>query len=407
LQTFASDFSSDARRSIESFRRSLLAALDGVMDGTGRRLTDLAATLAIDTKLAWKLTRILELHDPYSAGLYMPGSAGYRILRQAIERRGVAEDEIVALDRAYRGFEDLQRDHAGDRRTLDMLFSGLAEQEQNRRELEHRKAAFHANTSLWGVRAAMRLMTFVIAESAEDPTRVDAAHVAGLFGVQRTRPNVPWRVAQLRSHDAAGRPVARVGSIPIDPEVLSDAPPRLIAHCSGPVPELCPVTTADGRTEYRLGDGPVGRSSVFDLVFAERMPLAGSRYRAPGDDALSVTSRNRTPVERLVLDLVVSRTLAESLELSVMLFSELWGERNTINPDDPERLPLAETIRHVGTGLSGFQHRHVPRHAELMSRVFTGCGWDPDLFETYRVEMQYPPAPTGLRIMSPLPDAPG
>lgn len=407
MQIAASDFQSDARRSIEAFRRSLLTALDGVMDGTGRRLTDLAATLAIDTKLAWKLTRILELHDPYSAGLYMPGSAGYRILRQAIERRGVAENEIVALDRAYRGFEALQRDHAGDRRTLDMLFSGLAEQEQDRRELEHRKAAFHANTSLWGVRAAMRLMTFVIAESAEDPSKIDAAHIAGLFGVHRTRPNVPWRVAQLRSQDASGRTIAQGATIPIDPAVPADAPPILAEHCAGPLPDLCPVRTADGRTEYRLGDGPVGRASVFDLVFAERMPQAGVRYRSPGDEHLSVTSRNRTPVERLVLDLVVSRSLYGPLEPDAMLFSELWGERSAIDPDDPERLPLAETVRHVGSGLSSFQHRHVPRHAELMTRLFEGCGWDPDLFDIYRIEMQFPPAPTGLRIMSPLPDAPG
>lgn len=406
MPTSLSDFQGDARRCIESFQASLSAAIDSVTPRSGRRLTDLAEIMEIDTKLAWKLTRIVELSDPFSAGLYIPGAAGYKILRQAAMKRGVTQSEIESLDRAYRGFESLQRAHAGDRRTLDMLLSGLVEEEQGRRDIEQRKAAFHANSSMWGVRASMRLMSFFVHPSASDPTRIDVAHLTGLFGVNRTRPNVPWRVAQLRSQDNTGRSAAVQRARPIDPGAPPEGPAMLLDHCSATLPRLCPVRLPDGRTEFRLGEGPVGLRSEFDLVVAEFMPDAGGRYRAPDDLYLSVTSRNRTPAERLVLDLIVHRDLYPELELEAMLVSELWGDRDTIDRDDPERLPLIDRVVRVGAGMSAFHHRHIPRHAELMGRVLGVCGWDPDGFETYRLEMQYPPSPTALRMFAPLPEAP-
>jgi hypothetical protein len=401
-------FQTEAREAVVALQQAMSAVVDAIAGGSDRRLTDIAAALGIDTKLAWKITRILELHDPYAAGLYMPGASGIRILSRAATEKGVDAGTVRGLEEASRGFEQLQRTHAGDRRTLDMLLSGLAEEEQDRHDLQQRKDAFHANASLWGVSAGMRLMAFVVRGSRAHPDRLEVAHIAGLFGISRTRPNVPWRVAQLRAEDEAGdvsRPAARR---PVDPGVPAGVgPPVLRAFTSLNAPELVPLRTPDGRTEYRLGEGPIGRRSSFDLVLAEYLADAGPVYRTEQDDQISVTSRNRTPAERLVLDLIVERDLYGPLSPTPTLVSELWGERPPTDPDDPERLPLHEKVGFAGRGLSAFHHRHVPRHRELMAHVFHAQGWEAERFDTYRIEMQYPPAPTALRLVHPLPVGPG
>ena len=401
-----SSFQTDARAAIEGFRTALTASLDVLGSLSRRRSVDLAAALELDTKLAWKLSRILELSDPYSAGLYIPGPGGIRILTDALQRGGVPPHRLLDIELAHEAFAQLQRTHAGDRRTLDMLLSSLAEQEQDRCDLEQRRAAHQANASLWGVHAAMRLMTFVVSASTSEPARIDVAHIAGLFGVSRTRPNVPWRVAQLRAENNTGDPAARAPSRPLDPDAPPSGPPILQAHCKGPVPELIPVPVDRGRIEYRLGDGPIGRTSEFDLVFAEFMPSAGERYRSSEDRQLSVASRNRTPAERLVLDLVLDRDLYGFVDPKALLVSELWGERSPTLLDDPERLPLTERLTRLAPGISAMVHRDVPRHAELMQRLFDACQWNPARFDTYRIDMPYPPAPTALRMVVPLPEPP-
>ncbi|MEO0853148.1 MAG: hypothetical protein AAFY15_06555, partial [Cyanobacteria bacterium J06648_11] len=86
--------------------------------------------------------------------------------------------------------------------------------------------------------------------------------------------------------------------------------------------------------------------------------------------------------------------------------SELWGNRSASLRDDPEMLPLCERIQQLGPGMSAFRHRHVPRHGELMKRIFDSRGWDPEAFSTYRIDMAFPPAPTALRMVIPLPEKP-
>lgn len=402
----ATGFQAEARAAVAALQQALAGVVERIAEPNERRLTDIASILGIDTKLAWKLTRILELNDPFAAGLYVPGASGVRILMRAASEKGVGADTVAALGDAYKAFEAVQRNHAGDRRTLDMLLTGLAEEEQDRHGLQHRKDAFHANASLWGVSASMRLMAFVVRAADAAPGRLEVAHIAGLFGISRTRPNVPWRVAQLRAEDARGDLSVASGRRPIDPTTPPGGPAVLRAHTSPNAPVLVPVGTPDGRTEYRLGEGPIGRRSSFDLVLAEHLNDAGPVFRTDEDNQISVTSRNRTPCERLVLDLIVERDLYGPLDPQAFLVSELWGERPPTDPDDPERLPLHERVAFAGRGLSAFHHRYIPRHRELMRTVFDLQQWDAERYETYRIEMQYPPAPTALRLVHPLPHKP-
>lgn len=399
-------FEIEARTAVESMQRAIADVVDEIVGPAGRRLTDVAEGMGIDTKLAWKLTRIVELNDPYSAGLYVPGASGMKIVIKAAKKKGVSGRSVQCLDSAYQAFESVRKVHAGDRRTLDVLLAGLAEEEQERLDVQNRKAAFHANVSLWGVSVSTRLMAFIVRESDHDPDRLQIAHIAGLFGIGRIRRDVPWRVAQLRTEDEAGQHAGHSRSRPIDENVPPGRPPVLASHTSPHAPELVAVPVAGGRAEYRLGDGPIGKRSLFDLVMAEWVGDAGGRYAEEHDRQLSAASRNRTPAERLVLDLVICRNLYGRIDPRSALVSELWGERAPTDHDDPERLPMAERALHVGQGMGPFRHRQIPRHHELMKRVFDARGWDPATFDTYRIDMRYPPAPTVVRMVHPLPERP-
>ena len=395
-------FEIEASSALANLRHAVIGLMSEVLGPGETRLTDLSRVLGIDNKLAWKLVRIMELRDPYSAGLYLPGPSGMRIVRQAATAKGASAQAMRALEEAEAELERVQRHHAGDRRTLDVLFAGLADQEQERHQLLSRRAAFQASAELWGVRAATRLMTFAVWMADHDASRIQMAHVAGMFAVERMRRHVPWRVAQVRAENDDGG-ASHVGRIrPIDPTVPVGEPAVLRSYTSPHAPALVPVDVGGGRLEFRLGPGEIGKQSRFDIVLAEYAGDAGSRYRTPTETQLSVASRNRTPVEHLILDLVLDRELYGRVTPSASLVSELWGERPADGQDDPEALPMFETVSRIGSGLRGLQHARVPQYGDLMSTVCQSRGVDPKRFDVYRLEMKYPPAPTAARIAFPL-----
>lgn len=403
ITTGHSSFQTEARRAITDLQAALGELVSTVAASSDRRLSDIADALDIDTKLAWKLNRIVELADPLAAGVYVPGAAAGRIVVDRARARGIDEACLDRLTKAFAGFERLQAEHAGDRRTLDTLLAAVAGEERGRNEAQARKGAYHAGVALWGVRVTTRLMSFIIRERRDQPGRLEAAHVAGTFGVTRTRPNVPWRVGCFWAETNEG---AMPGDLPrrnIDPDSGPGEPPILWSHTSPNVPELVSIHRDDTRLEFRLGGGPIGKRSLFDLVTAERIADAGARWRTPGDDQLSVGSRNRTPAERVILEMTVERSLYGRLSPEAMLFGELWDAHQPTQLDHPDRMPLHEKAQFVGEGLAPFRHRCVPRHHDLMSRVFGLLEWDADAFDTYRVDLTYPPSPTILRMIHPLP----
>ena len=399
-------FQAEAARVLGRVQRALLDALESLGPGVATRPTELSGSLSLDTKLAWKLVRIVGLSDPFSAGAYMPGPEGVRIVIRALREAGVSAARVDELASSFEDVDRLMAEHAGDRRTLDLLLSGLAEEERDRGEIEQRRGAFRATSYLWGVEVSTRLMAFVIGPSAVGGDRIDVAHVAGLFGVRRLRHNVPWRVAQLMNQDDSGEHQARPAREVIDPE-SADGPALMRAFCAGALPELVPVERGGGRVEYRLGGGPIGAKSAFDLVLGEIMRNAGGRYRSEGDSRISAASRNRTPARRVILDLVVDGEMFPGIDPRAILLGELWGENNSTDEHDPERLPMFERVQRLGRGPRGMRCPHVPRYAAMMSAIFARMGWDPSRFEAFRVEMEYPLAPTVLRMYFPLPERPG
>ncbi len=401
-----SDFVIEARHAVGELQRIVAGLLNTLVPGPDRRLSDITDALGIDTKLAWKLNRIVEVDDPYAAGVYVPGATAARIVVAAARDCGAPKASVDALDAAFMRFEKLQRDHAGDRRTLDTLLAALAGEEQGRNEEQARKAAHQANVALWGVSVTTRLMSFIVRARDDNPDQLEAAHVAGTFGVRRTRPNVPWRIGCFWVETNEGTMPEGTPRGALDPACGPGEPPILWSHTSANVPELVAVQAEPNRVEYRLGGGPIGLQSHFDLVTAERFADAGSRYRAPGDDQISVGSRNRTPAERVILELTIERSIFGRISPEPMLFGELWGEHPPAELDHPDRMPLHEKAAFVGTGLAPFRHRHIPKHRELMTGVFGLLGWDPAAFDTYRLELTYPPSPTILRMVHPLPSKP-
>ncbi|MFG0318518.1 MAG: hypothetical protein ACF8XB_14685, partial [Planctomycetota bacterium JB042] len=267
-----STFEEHARAVIAALKQALADLVDALPVPPASGPTELGRALQVDTKLAWKVTNLLERSDPFEAGLYVPGAQAMRRFCAAAEEQGAPAPIVARVRAGYRAFDELAREHAGDRRSLDMMLAGQVSTENRTAQLDHRKAAYRANSYLWGVQARLQLKTVVVAPSA-DPSRLDAVVLNGFVDLRRIRPKAPWRITAAYSVDDEGTVHTGFDWRPLDPDAsVADpqkGPPLVREFCSPNLPDIDVLPGEAGATQYAFREGPVGRRGAATCVIGE------------------------------------------------------------------------------------------------------------------------------------------
>ncbi len=402
-------FEDQARKVISRLKRSVADIVDALPVRPATGPTELGRTLQVDTKLAWKITNLLERTDPFEAGLYVPGA-------QAMKRFFAAAAALDApsefLDRAQHDcaeFDHLVREHAGDRRSLDMMLAGQVSTEHRTAQLEHQKNAHRANSYLWGVQALMQLKTVIVAPS-KDPLRLDAIVLNGFVDLRRIRPRAPWRIASAYSVDDDGNVNTGFDWSPLDADLAverpTDGPPLVREFCSANLPEIETLPGEAGAVQYAFREGPVGRRGAITCVIGEVLRAVEPRYRAASFEVFGTYLRLHTPVEVAVLDVIVHRSLFEQFAPTAHLFSGLYSGELFKRHLDCDELPLFEHVEPVGAAGDVAWLPEMPRYRELIRGAMERLGWDPVAFDIHRIRMAFPPTPTALVIREDLPLGP-
>ena len=399
-------FQEQAAGVLRAVRTAFSEILD-VLPNRVRRPNEVAKALGIDRKLGWNIYKVVQTSDPFMAADHVPGSSGTHIFLDAARAARVPAERIDAANRAIADFERLIEVHAGDRTTLKMMLASCSPRGRERVDVAHRRAAFRANSYIWGVQARTQLKADFLHPGAT-PGTLDIASLRGFLGLRRIRDNVPWVIARARCTDNDGQVRRTFVREALDPFQSSEhEAPLLRPFCTSPLPALRRLRSAHGFLEDELVEGPIGNTAAITCITGEVSRSVASCCRDEHNTHAELIARMRTPCEALVFDQLVYDGLFGPLEPELGVCSELAGAvPYPTSGAGRQMLPVFETVTYLGKGPSVLHTADVPRYAEMARFVFDRLGWDGDRFDVYRVRMVFPPIPTSVVMRYDLLDPP-
>ncbi|HKX46743.1 MAG TPA: hypothetical protein VJP77_08570, partial [Planctomycetota bacterium] len=331
--------------------RSALEELVRSAGGDPTRPQELARTFGLNKNLTWKVSRLIGTGDPVEALRFVPGSAGLRILREAIGPRGDREATLLC-EAAESRFDFMLARHAGDRASLEMLVQELAGNRVLPEPIEaHRKQAFLGNSGVWGVQAAAQITLNAIAPSRDDPDRVDVVVAGGLIDFRRMRSDTRWLLFARQNFEPREGRAFPSDDQPLEPPPGGpDAAPLLRDFCSAPVPQILRREVGD-ELRYELPPGPVGNTALTTAVFGGVKRSMGDRVnRGPDEKAYgSVGLHLLTPVEHAQIDLLLHEDLGWTSPPELVVLGRMDGRPEFAESARAGRLlPIAEQVVRLG-----------------------------------------------------------
>lgn len=373
--------------------------------GQIRRPADLQRQLQLDSKLAWQIHRLAFTTDGLPGGSSMPKIPAMKRFLNAASGCGVSEDIITSAHRVLDQLGELIAVHAGDFTTFESMVSGLAEGGLDQVDFSHRRAAFRAQSHLWGVQVRTQLWC-----SLYHPGKVsqvmDSASIRGLRDIRRLRAGAPLRLAGHRLTDSRNQVTELHSLDSASPHSPSDtrAPSLLLDFCTQPCPEL-EHRVDEGYVDTYLRETPLGNAGVQTLYLADvtRGIKWDSSDLAPS--YLNNNVANSKPAEAIVLDTLVYRGMFGKVEPEIKVFGSLdkLGETDPAKFRHEEVLPIQAEVRSYGTGQASLPTPHVPRYAEMIETVCDRLGWELNEFELFRCIIEYPVLGSVVNIRFPLP----
>lgn len=356
---------------------------------------DVQRALNIDKALGWQLFRIGSVANPITAGPDVPRPVPMAKALRAAAAKGVPAEVVAEAKGAFSEFERLVERHAGSRRAFDSMARGLR-QDSSLISMKDRRAAYRANTAIWGVQVRTRY-NLAIYHPSEDGKFEDLVAIGGEIGLRRLRVGGPdygliaGRFVRGTTHD---------GSIETTPE-----PRRTIdvleEFSTRPLPPLHMSEVEPGMMMGRFESDLLGRTGELTYFVRDVARAVSISHRVRWAGGLGV----RMPAETVVVDLLIPAGLSVPSTAAVEVHCNLLDQAKFRRESD--LLPIPEAVSHLGTDIALMRTPEVPRCPELVSQVLENVGWDTTRFDIYRCVMQYPILSSSVRIRVAGTDFPG
>ena len=394
-----STFEQAASRALTRLRDAALAAIEA-SGGQDMNSLALSRRMGIDKSLSWRMVRFAQETDEFAGSKHLPGDAGLRIFARAIRSGGMAQAIATEFTEALDQLDAVVREHAGSRAAFRALLANCSGESQGSddRAVEFRKAAFQANSALWGIEATTRVMCAFL--TAGDRC-TDVTLVSGFLGLRRIRRDLSWPLARRRVLGHEGRTRERI-AMPLDPSVPMDAPPILAEYSTVRADSLRPISTEHGFW-YELPEGEIGGTASVDCLFGERMPGAGPAARAGAIEHSEVLLRVDMPTEHVLMEVYVDRDIPLAGTPTASLFGLLTGGNGENNPDrERQRMPIAEQPVEIGIEPKSWVTPVAPRHWEVVHDCMRWLDRRPASFRIFRLAVRWPLMPAALVVTTPI-----
>ena len=184
---------------------------------------------------------------------------------------------------------------------------------------------------------------------------------------------------------------------------MTQGAPLMPEFCSQPIAQLRTTTIDESNKRYELPASDVGLSSAIDVVLGWSWPSDMPKYQRQAGDIGEHGIMISTPVELVVLDVWIHRSLDFAMNPRVRVYSQLpSGPRYPHEGRDTGVLPLPDKVIDLGFGARAATMAEYPRHTQLLQTGMDQLGWDADDFRGYRFRLNYPPIPCVAYMQHPL-----
>ncbi|MBX3376255.1 MAG: hypothetical protein KF678_04545 [Phycisphaeraceae bacterium] len=381
--------------------QELRPALSGILEGLSppaRRASELRRRLELDQSLSWSVFSAATAGDSRVLASLLPGRRAMERFFSAAELHGVPADAVARARRAFERFENLVARHAGSRDAFEAMVSEQGATPVSSSDLKHKRAAFRANSLMWGRQARVFCATKIVHPSAAGLPMLDGVFIKGMVGLHRTRQSVPlytaahhWRTAN------AGESAVPNPPEPLDPrESGPDAVGLLRDFCSQPLPEFRLTVSRQGYRSHTMvghGLGPADEVTYF----------TGEARRAEG------AAPGTMPGAEVMLFKVVDLPL-EVFCGDILMHRDVWGTRppevrvyahpldGSTEFREHDLLSLTERAEYLGDGIGAAATPLVPRYGEILGYAMKRMGWRPEEFRVFRCRVEYPVLYTRIRL---------
>lgn len=358
---------------------------------TIRRPTDLRNAWKLDKKLIWQIYAIVNAGSPLSAARYVPGPPSLARFLAAASRFSIPAERIKAVHDSIESFNRLVCVHAQDRAEFDALIVGLSSSQINvKEEITNRKAAFKAESRIWGsqLHVSGYMVFHKLSASGGGP---DICAITSKLGFHRLRPESPLRVYSYARHNDQN--ITRIASHSLDPDAARKyGAPILTEFSSTPLPALKTIETSSGINHVDVDGRSVGRNSAVDLTFGGYFPHSSE---IPNSGAVGVLTS--VPTECLIITLMIHRPSLGTPKMKLEVYRPSVGER-TPSADMSFQFPIFEEVKFIGSGADCAYSTDIPRYADLALLACQKQNWNPGEFDVYRLKMVYPILNAMVRI---------
>lgn len=378
-------FARTARARFETLHDSVRAVLDSLPERVESG-GDLKRQLALDHNLSWKIHRLATIKDAGTLASRLPSPVGVRKFTESARGRGVPAPVIEGVTSAYEGVEMLMREYADDREQFEAMLADLAPEEGRKLDLEAKRAAFRANSRLYGLHCDLCVGALILRPNDGDAVLYDIAGVMGTFGLRRIKPSVSLVLSRWR-HTVDGE--SDDGS----PRRSEPAREFYVApFCSDLASIERTRDDGTGLTTETFTSADIGLRSAVDVVSVSVVEGAQPSQSLSGRPEFTRRFQNSRPTRLVMLDLLIHPDIAALPSVETLVFRKIEMEAPLPEPINPEDLlACQEYSRLVGRGVGAGTCKEMPRYGEMLDYVFDELGWpERDRYQLVRCRAEHP-----------------
>jgi hypothetical protein len=339
------------------------------------RASDLQRALKVRAPLAWQAFRLATASDPFGTVPHIPQAESMAKVLHAARKRGFRTEAVDAAASAYAEFDRFVDHHAGNRGTFDGMIAALGREASEQIGLRHRRAAFRANTQLWGFQARMRY-SCCMRHPGASPGLMDTLSIRGWVALHALR-DIPSIPLVRRDHFLTYRhAVSELEAQSLRPMLLED-------FCSKPLPTI--KTVREGNIAHEmLHLDAIGRTARVDCFIGDRTT------DIPWDVTAGMATMISTPCEELVMDFLTPCGSSQKAPVRTATFGSAGDVQQALTMADRLTVPSKDSATYLGTSLEALDDPVLPRCPEMVGHVLRQAGLERMEFDIFRCRARFP-----------------
>ncbi|MGC4030136.1 MAG: hypothetical protein QM754_00095 [Tepidisphaeraceae bacterium] len=363
--------------------------------GSPRTPTLLQRQLGAGYTICWQIFQVARSDDQTAETQHAPSLGALKRLVGLALEKGLTRGTADVLQDTADAFHRFIRQHAEDRDYFDAMVAGATDTRHAKNVLvQRRRAAYRANSHVWGSQNDLWLVSGIVRRSATDPGHIDLIALSRQQGLRRLRADAAVSLVGMRIDPTKrDQPPGKADTLKdaLDPTAAAaTGMPVLPEFSTSPLPRVSCTTTCTGRRVFQWIDDSVGLKSSCDITTGTLstgipMPVGQNGLRQM---LMSSTVRSKASA-MMVIDLIVHRDTFPDVQVHPVVHEAADGVPTLDDLPTLHRFAIEEGVTHLGRA-TNVNLAEFPQYRSLLQYATTKAGWQLEEFDVYRLQIAYP-----------------